>query len=297
MREAVVGVDVGGTRTKATLVDLEGRVLRDSVRATPPEVGTRLGAFCDEVVAELVADDELVALGLAIPGMVDDARGIGVWSANLGWEDLDARALVAPHVSVPFAIGHDVRAGLLAEHRLGGARGVDDVLFVPIGTGLASALISGGRVVAGSPWTGEIGHVVVVPGGPRCGCGQYGCLEAVAGAAGIGRRWRELSGEPGDSEEVARRAAAGEPLARRVWEESVDALASVLAPVVAAAGTSLVLVGGGLAQAGDVLLDPLRARLAARLGERAVVDVRPAELGDRAGSLGAAQLALDLVAR
>ncbi|WP_374971477.1 ROK family protein [Terrabacter sp. BE26] len=311
MREAVVGVDVGGTRIKTALVTPDGQVLAEAVHPTPPAVGEQLGQVAATAVAELTArataagsagDSEVdevrvLAVGLVVPGLVDDELGIGVWSANLGWNDLDLRGTVAAHVDVPVAVGHDVRAGLLAEHRLGAAREADNVLFVPLGTGLASAMLSRGRLVTGSRWTGEIGHVVVVPDGPLCGCGERGCLEAVASAGAIGRRWSEATGIAGDAEEVARRAEAGEPEARRVWQEAVDALAAVVAPVVAAAGTELVLVGGGLARAGDTLFEPLRAALRTRLGRRADVAVEAAALGDRAGSLGAATIALDLVGR
>lgn len=307
MRDAVVGIDVGGTRTKTVLMTPEGEVLAEAVRPTPEAVGDRLGEEAATAVAELTqlagpADGSgdpvrVLAVGVVVPGLVDDVNGIGVWSANLGWTDLDLRGAVAAHVDVPVAVGHDVRAGLLAEHRLGAARDADNVLFVPLGTGLASAMLSRGRLVTGSQWTGEIGHVVVVPDGPLCGCGERGCLEAVASAGAIGRRWSQATGLVGDAEEVARRAAAGEPEACRVWQEAVDALAAVVAPVVAAAGTELVLVGGGLARAGDLLFEPLREALRARLGRRTDVAVEAAALGDRAGSLGAATIALDLVGR
>jgi glucokinase len=151
--------------------------------------------------------------------------------------------------------------------------------------------------VTGSLWTGEIGHIVVVPDGPPCACGQRGCLEALSSAGAIGRRWSQATGLVGDAEEVARRAALGEPEAARVWQEAVDALAVVVAPVVAAVGTELVLIGGGLVHAGDQLLEPLRAALSARLGNRDAVAVEAAALGDRAGSLGAATIALELVGR
>lgn len=300
----VVGIDVGGTRTKAALVTDSGVVLAHVVRPTPPDIGSRLGVLAAETVAELAASPAglaeggtpaVRAVGVVVPGLVDDVHGVGVWSVNLGWRDLDLHAAVATHVDLPVAVGHDVRAGLLAEHRLGAARGETDALFVPIGTGIAGALLSGGRVLAGSPWAGEIGHVTVVPDGPPCGCGRRGCLEAVASAAAIGRRWTELSGVTGDAEDVAGRADAGNPLARRIWSEAVEALACVVAPVVAAAGTRLVVVGGGLVQAGDTLLRPLRTALAARLGPAHDVEVTAAALGDRAGSLGAALLALDRV--
>ena len=232
-----------------------------------------------------------------VPGLVDDVAGIGVWSANLGWRDLDLRGRVAAHVDVPVAVGHDVRSGLLAEHRLGAARKAENVLFVPLGTGLASAILCRGQLVTGSRWTGEIGHIVVVPDGPLCGCGQRGCLEALSSAGAIGRRWSEATGLVGDAEEVARRAEAGEAEAARIWQEAVDALAIMVAPVVAAVGTELVLIGGGLVHAGETLLEPLRTALRARLGGRDDVVVEAAALGSRAGSLGAATIALDLVGR
>ncbi|WP_235509689.1 ROK family protein [Terrabacter sp. Soil811] len=301
MREAVVGIDVGGTRIKSALVTPDGQVLAEAVRPTPDKVGEQLGEVAAKAVVELTArvDEavDLLAVGVAVPGLVDDVTGIGVWSANLGWRDLDLRGSIAAHVDVPVAIGHDVRSGLLAEHRLGAAREADNVLFVPLGTGLASAILCRGQVVTGSLWTGEIGHIVVVPDGPLCACGQRGCLEALSSAGAIGRRWSEATGLVGDAEEVARRAEAGEPEARRIWQEAIDALAIMVAPVVAAAGTELVLIGGGLVHAGDTLLQPLRTALTARLGGRDDVAVRAAALGDRAGSLGAATIALDLVGR
>jgi glucokinase len=300
-REAAVGIDVGGTRTKSVLVTPDGEVLTESVVPTPESVGDRLGELAAKTLVQLRADAgaevELLAVGVAVPGLVDEAAGLGVWSANLGWRDLDLQAAVAAHVDVPVAIGHDVRAGLLAEHRLGAAREADNVLFLPLGTGLASAILCRGRLVTGGPWTGEIGHIVVQPGGPLCGCGQHGCLEALSSAGAIGRRWSEATGLDGDAAEVARRAEAGEPQARRVWQEAVDALAIMVAPVVAAVGSELVLVGGGLVRAGETLLGPLRTALTLRLGGRTDVAVEAAALGDRAGSLGAATIALDLVGR
>ncbi|GAA3696843.1 ROK family protein [Terrabacter ginsenosidimutans] len=301
MREAVVGIDVGGTRIKSALVTPDGQVLAETVRTTPDRVGDQLGEVAAKEVVELTARSgeaiDLLAVGVAVPGLVDEVAGIGVWSANLGWRDLDLRGGVAAHVDVPVAVGHDVRSGLLAEHRLGAARDVDNVLFVPLGTGLASAILCRGQLVTGSLWTGEIGHIVVVPDGPLCGCGQRGCLEALSSAGAIGRRWSEATGLVGDAEEVARRAEAGEAEAGRIWQEAIDALAIMVAPVVAAAGTELVLIGGGLVHAGDILLGPLRTALQARLGGRDDVVVEAAALGSRAGSLGAATIALDLVGR
>lgn len=307
-QRAVVGIDVGGSRIKATLVTGDGGVLATAVRPTPPDVGARLGTIVAEIVDHLVAAATRTAtagkseyavqgVGVVVPGLVDDAAGVGIYSVNLGWRDLDLLGAVTAQVTAPVAVGHDVRAGLLAEHRLGAARNEDEVLFLPVGTGLALALMSGGRVVSGSPWSGEVGHVVVAPGGPVCACGRRGCLEAIASAAVIGRRWTALSGRAGDAADVARAVAAGDPLAERVWSDAIEALAGVLAPVVAAMGTRLVLVGGGVVHAGETFLQPLRAAVKDRLGERDDVRVAAAALGDQAGSLGAALLAWQRVGR
>lgn len=306
-RQAVVGIDIGGSRIKAALVTADGGVLAKAVRPTPPDVGARVGPLAANIVEDLVAAAAqtstadakyaVQAVGVVVPGLVDDAAGVGIYSVNLGWRDLDLLAAVTAHVNVPVAIGHDVRAGLLAEHRLGAARNEDEVLFLPVGTGLALALMSGGRVVSGSPWSGEVGHLVVSPGGPLCVCGRRGCLEAIASAAVIGRRWTSLSGRAGDAADVARGVAAGDPLAERVWSEAIEALACVLAPVVAAVGTRLVLVGGGVVNAGETFLRPLRATIRDRLGHRDDVRVAAAALGDQAGSLGAALLAWERVGR
>ena len=291
----VVGVDVGGTRVKAVLARADGSVLGQVVVPTPPRPGPELGRIAAGLLARLETESATTAqaLGLVVPGLVEDAVGIARWSANLGWRDLPLLDLLAASIEVPVDCGHDVRAGLLAEHRWGAAQACDDVLFVPLGTGIAAAQMVGGHVVAGSPWSGEVGHVVIRRGGRPCGCGAAGCLEAEASAAALGRAWSEAKGEPADAEDLAAAVRAGDPAAARIWQQAVDDVAGALAPALAAAGTRLVLVGGGLALAGDLLLDPLRAALAELLPGRDDLTVRTAELGDRAGALGAACLAVD----
>ncbi|WP_229708414.1 ROK family protein [Knoellia flava] len=301
----MAGVDVGGTRVKSVLCDVDGSVLLSHTASTPSRPGEgvvdvivdTIGGLLDAARSGEAGDLGEVTLASAaavVPGLVDETAGQAVWSANLGWRDLPLRDLLADRLEVPVALGHDVRAGLLAEHRLGAAQGVPDVLFVPLGTGIAGALLTGGRVANGTEWTGEIGHVVAVPGGAECGCGRRGCLEAVASASAIGRDWR-AAGREGDAETLTRALADGDPIARDIWDAAIDALVRVLAPVCAAAGTRLVLVGGGLVLSGATLLDPLRDGLASAMGHD-LLTLAPAALGDRAGALGAALLALEAAA-
>lgn len=296
-----MGVDVGGTRVKSVLADSDGSVLLSHTTSTPDRPGEAVVDVITSTVAEVLdharaqgLGGELAAVGAVVPGLVDESTGSAAWSANLGWRDLPLLDLLRERFDVPVAVGHDVRAGMLAEFHLGAAQGVPDALFVPLGTGIASALLSSGRVVAGTEWTGEIGHVTVDSDGPQCGCGRRGCLEAVASAAALGRSWRAL-GRDGDAESLSRAVGEGDPQAVRLWEAAIDALVRVLAPVCAAAGTRVLLVGGGLAQSGSILLDPLRGKLVQSLGHDRIT-VTQAALGDRAGSLGATLLAMEAAA-
>ncbi|MGK5672425.1 ROK family protein [Micromonospora sp. URMC 106] len=298
--DVVVALDVGGTGMKCALVRPDGAVLH--AERHPTDAGRGPDAVVDTVLA--VADglagkaraDGLtpVALGVAVPGVIDEARGVAVWSANVGFRDVPLRDLAQARLGLPTALGHDVRAGGLAEARLGAGRDDRHVLFVAIGTGIAAAhVVDGVAVIGAHGAAGEIGHVLVRPGGPSCGCGRPGCLEAVASAGAIGRRYAALAGVPATAADVAARAAAGEPLAADVWREAVEALADGLATGQALFDVETVVLGGGLAQAGALLLDPLRAALHERMTFHREPRLVAAALGDEAGCLGAALLALD----
>ena len=194
---------------------------------------------------------------------------------------------------LPVRIANDVASGGVAEHRLGAGVGTQDLAFVPLGTGIAASIVSGGRLVTGHRGeTAEIGHLAVRTG-VRCACGRDGCLEAIASAAAIARRYTALSGKPvSGAQDVAARLST-DAAARQVWQDAVEALADGLGIVSLVVGPALVVIGGGLSRAGEGLLGPLRVALR----ERATV-VQPAEvtvsaLGDRGGVIGAALLARD----
>lgn len=305
-RSVVVALDVGGTGIKCALVGPDGTVHHTERHPTGRDrgPGTVVAAIVD--IADSLAGTARAAgltptaAGVVVPGVLDEAAGIAVWSANLGFRDVPVRKLVEERLGLPAALGHDVRAGGLAEARLGAGRGRRHVLVVPIGTGIAAAHVVDGRVFSGAHGAaGEIGHVVVRPGGPRCGCGQYGCLEAIASASAISSRYFEVVGVSASAEQVAAFAAPTlpaplvDPAAREVWYEAMDALADGLLIGLALFDPEIVVIGGGLAEAGDTLLDPLRERLRERLTFHREPELCRAALGDEAGCLGAALLALD----
>lgn len=302
----VIALDVGGTGMKAALIGVDGGLLYEARRPTGRERGP-------EAVVESILDfaaelrtygeehlgESAVAAGVAVPGIVDAENGIAVYAANLGWRDVPMRRLLSERLDgVPVALGHDVRTGGLAEGRIGAGKGADRFLFIPLGTGIAGAIGIDGRIEPGAHgYAGEIGHIVVRPGGIPCGCGQRGCLERLASASAVTQAWAEASGDPdADAADCAKAVESGDPAARAVWRNAVDALADGLVTALTLLDPRTLIIGGGLAEAGETLFVPLRAAVEERVTFQKLPSIVPAALGDTAGCLGAGLLAWDLLA-
>lgn len=289
----VLAVDVGGTTIKAEIADESGAVVCDGSVPTPE------GAAALDAVAVLGASliescaRPVTAAGVILPGIVDHVRRIAVYSANIGWSDLDAGAVLDRAWGIPVAIDHDVTCAGRAEWMTGAGQGCTDMAFVAIGTGISSALVSGGRLLrgAGSRQPGEIGHVVVRPDGPACGCGTRGCVESIASASSIARAYSAMTGSPTASALDVELAAAHDERARKVWADAVAALADGLAVLTTLHAPERIVLGGGLAVSGSFLLDPLVPALASRVRVQPVPSVVTARHGTRAGLVGAALLA------
>ncbi|MFJ2959382.1 ROK family protein [Streptomyces sp. NPDC087270] len=301
----VIALDVGGTGMKAALVAEDGTLLHQARRPTGRERGAQAVVTA---ILDFAADlrehgraeygEGAAAAGVVVPGIVDAAAGIAVYAANLGWKDLPLRDLLSERLDgLPVALNHDVRAGGLAEGRIGAGNGADRFLFLPLGTGIAGAIGIEGRIEAGAHgYAGEIGHIVVRPGGRECGCGQRGCLEAYASAGAVSRTWAAASGDPAaDAAACARAVEAGDLAAIEVWREAIDALADGLVTGLTLLDPRVLVIGGGLAEAGDTLFGPLRAAVEARITFQKLPLIVPAALGDTAGCLGAGLLAWDLI--
>ena len=283
-------VDAGGTIRHAE------RHPTDAQRGADAVVDTILGVAAGLAATAATQGLQARAIGIVVPGVVDERNGIAVWNANVGFRDVPLRDLLTKNVGLPTALGHDVRAGGAAEARWGAGQGYEHVVFLAIGTGIAGAHVVHGKAFAGAHGAaGEVGHVIVRPGGPRCGCGARGCLESVASAAAIGRTYSERTGTAATAADVAARAGAGETAAVEVWAEAVDALADGLHTIVTLSDPELIVVGGGLAEAGGALLEPLATALAGKLTFQRRPAMLRAALGDEAGALGAGLLALSLV--
>ncbi|MEZ0069898.1 glucokinase [Streptacidiphilus sp. MAP12-20] len=233
------------------------------------------------------------AAGVVVPGLVDEASGLALFSANLRWRDIPFPHWLAEELGIPVVLGHDVRAAALAEARFGAGRGCRSFLYVSLGDGVAAATVLDGRVLAGGHGrAGEIGHVVVRPDGPLCGCGLRGCVESLAGAPALVRQYREAGGPPGLTAPEILRRPGSDSAAEAARAAAVDALAAGLGPVIALLDPRRLVLGGPLLQGVDVgHLDRLHDALARRLGVPTLPDLQPAQLGATAACLGAALLA------
>lgn len=303
-----VGVDVGGTNIRAGLVDDAGTILDQERGATPAERSTRLQAIIDLVTAVVDRTGAVGApVGVGAAGLVD-LSGVVRYAPNLDWRDAPLQDDLAAALGVAVRVENDAAAAAWGEYRVGAAQhATGGALMLTVGTGVGGGLIMDDSLVRGATGIGgEFGHMIVAEGGPRCPCGNLGCLEAVASGSAIGRMGREAvaDGEEPDSTlhqldqvtgtAVTRAAQHGDALARRVLACAGTWLGVGIASLVNSLDPEVVLIGGGALAAGDLLLVPAveayEARVIAR-EHRAVPPVLHAELGDDAGLIGAALLA------
>jgi glucokinase len=296
----VVALDVGGTGMKCALVRPDGTVYHEERHPTraargPEAVTENILQIAAGLAAKARSDGlDPVAVGIAVPGVVDEENGVAVWSSTVGFRDVPIIKKIEERLGLPAALGHDVRVGGIAEARLGAGMGERHVLFAAIGTGIAAALVIDGAGYNGAHGAaGELGHIVVRPGGTPCPCGANGCLEAIASARAIGARYSELSGKKDVTAFDVVNSINTDKVARRVWHEAVEALADGLITAQALFDVSVLVLGGGLAEAGDTLIIPLTRELEKRLTFHRMPKIVKAALGDTAGCKGAALLALD----
>lgn len=293
--ELILALDIGGTNARGEVVDADLNVITSAWLPTPTRDGeaalAAIALLCHNLLEQLSEDDRnrVRAVGLGVPGIVDSELGIVRLAANLGWVDAPVAADLGARVGLPVIVHHDVSAAGLAERERGAGRGVDNLLAVFIGTGVAATIVIDGRTVSGGlHQAGELGHVPIRENGVQCTCGQRGCLEMYCSARSIGNAYALATGrETATSLEVVN-ALGEDSAADAVWADAMDALAHALLGVITMLSPERIVIGGGLSAAKDVLVGPLRERLIERARVAVVPDIVVAELGQRAGIAGAA---------
>ena len=301
-----VGIDVGGTKCLAVAVE-EGQVVTERRRSTPAEGDELLDALA--VLAEEVAGGRLGRVGVGLPGLVD-AEGVLRFAPNLpGARGRAVKRELESRLGVGVQVDNDATCAAWGEHQLGAARDYDDVVLATLGTGIGGGIVAGGVLVRGANgFAGEIGHMVVDPDGPPCTCGRRGCWETVASGRALDRLGREAA-RAGRAEavlelvggdvaavrgvHVTEAALAGDSHAAEILESLARWVALGLANLALVLDPAVFVLGGGLVRAGQLLLGPIERELAAAVpggGDRPPGDVVLAQLGERAGAIGAASL-------
>jgi glucokinase len=313
---ATVGVDLGGTKCLGlALVD---GVVAAQVQVPTPRGETALLETMAEVIERLSSEggERVTALGVGLPGLVD-REGVLQFAPNLpGVVGLPVRAQLEDRLGLPVQVDNDATCAAWGERELGAANGLDDVVVVTLGTGIGGGIVAGGKIHRGANgFAGEIGHMVVDPHGPPCPCGQRGCWERFASGSGLGRLAREAAlagratrvmelagGDPEavKGEHVSAALAEGDEEASAVMGEFAWWLALGLVNLVNVFDPQALVIGGGLAAAGEALFEPARVafdQLLAATALRPPVPLLPAALGAQAGAVGAASLAAGRAAR
>jgi glucokinase len=307
-----VGIDIGGTKVLAGVVDSRGRVLARERRDTMSRSVQAVEDTIVDLVQLFAKSYHVAAVGIGAAGFVDATRSTVVFSPHLAWRDEPLREAVMGRVRLPVVVDNDANAAALAETRFGAGAGERLVLCVTLGTGIGGAVVIDGRVFRGAHgMAGEFGHIQVVPDGHRCECGNRGCWEQYASGNALVRDARELVrvGSPmaeglralvgGDADAltgplVSQAARDGDPLACELIADIGEWLGVGLAGLAAAFDPTCIIVGGGVSEAGDLLLDPTRRAFSRTLvgrGHRAEPPIRGAVLGPDAGFIGAADMA------
>lgn len=307
-----VGVDIGGTKIAAGVVDTDGRLLASTRRETDPHDRNAIEASVVDAVDELRRDYEVGVVGVSAAGFVGKDRSTVVFAANIpAWRDYALGEALAQRLGLPVVVENDANAAGWAEFRFGAGRGHTDMTMLTVGTGLGGAIVVDGKLVRGAVGAGaEVGHMRVVPSGRACGCGHDGCLERyVSGTALVretqaalatdpdrARRLLELAGKAKrvTGPMVTQAAMEGDELSIAMLAELGKWLGTGMAALSAVLDPAVYVVGGGVCEAGDLLLEPARETLDQLLfarGRRPLPSIVVAELGNDAGIVGAADLA------
>jgi glucokinase len=298
LNDSALAVDIGGTTLKGAAFNTTGHIIARRTIGTFDVNGDPYAGVL--ALLRLLRDDvtsagfTLTGIGLASPGLVDSTSGTITFAANLGWEALPLRERLEEAFGVPVHVGHDARVAALAE-RAAHSDAADDAfrhfIFIPIGTGVSAAVVTGGVLVEGfTGAAGEFGHMPVVPGGELCSCGQRGCIEAYASASNVYARYLTSGGVVATSARDVARTLGSDPIADRVWSDAIDALAVGITALTAVLDPAVIVIGGGVSAAGDALLVPLRAGVAERLGWRTPPRIIASSLTSQGGLIGAAIL-------
>ncbi len=305
-----VGIDIGGTKIAGALVDIDGNIVAESKVPTPAQDPDALVDAVVALVTELSLGREVLGVGVAAAGFIDADQANIIYAPNLSWRNEPFKAKLQAKLPLPVIIENDANAAAWAEFRYGAGKGFQHMVMLTIGTGVGGAVIVNGQMLRGGfGIAGELGHLRVVPNGKLCGCGQHGCLESYGSGTAllkaakelassdleIGSRLRELEAQAGEltGAQVYTAILERDPGALQILTELGSWLGEAIGSLTAVLDPQVVVIGGGVSAAGDLLLNPIREAYLAHLparGFRPELEIKGAEFVNDAGVVGAADL-------
>lgn len=291
-----LGLDIGGTKIAGARVTPLGEVVAHASRPTTPDDPEGILDALEEIFQELGGQDVLPVVGVAVAAFLDRDRETLFFSPNISWQNFPLKAAVETRLGVPVVLENDANAAGWGEFRFGAGRDVQSMIMLTIGTGVGGALVDDGRLlVGGFGMAAELGHIIIEPGGRLCGCGNYGCLEQYASGTALMRDARERLGDESLTQSaLTELLVEGDRHALDALEGVARAMGRGIASLVAVTDPELIVIGGGVASAGDLLLAPLRESFLDTYGagaKRPVATIAVATMGNTAGVVGAADLA------
>lgn len=309
-----IGMDIGGTKVLAGVVDPEGTVLTQIRRATPADDVTGTRQVIVSAIAELAAEYDVEAVGIGAAGWIDADRSTVLYAPNLAWRAEPLREAIARDVNLPVVVENDANAAAWAEFRFGAGQGAKWLVMMTVGTGIGGGIVVDGALLRGAHGiAAEFGHTLAVADGHPCGCGARGCLEQYTSGTALVRYARAAARDAGPSgaahellvqvggdidkingPAITQAARNGDPTAHAAFVETGRWLGFGMANIVQILDPDVIVVGGGVSEAGELLLEPARRAYADRLVQRGrlpVAEIRQARLGNLAGLVGAADLA------
>lgn len=311
MKNYVIGVDLGGTKISCALSDLEGRVVAQTTIPTLAHEGEEpvLGRIIKSIEMVLeegkVPVNELKAIGIGSPGPLDAKKGVIVTTPNLPFKNFQLVQPIEEKFSIPTYLDNDANVAAIAEFMFGAGKGTENMVYITVSTGVGGGAILNGKIYRGSTTNAlEVGHTTVFPGGPRCGCGNLGCLEAVSSGTAIGKRANEAVNSKVEtslrdhdtvtSYEVFKEAEKGDVVSKKILDEAFTYLGIGVANIIASFDPDKVIIGGGVSKGGDILFETVQKVVNERCFKSMAeyCKIVPAGLGTDAGVLGAVALAI-----
>ena len=311
MKSYVIGIDLGGTKICGALADLEGNIITKKTIKTEANLGeehilNRIISVIDDLKEEgKVEDVELKSIGIGAPGQLNPAKGTIIEASNLPFKNFNLVKPISEKFNVPTYLQNDANVAALGEHLLGAGKGTNNMVYITVSTGIGGGAIINGKLYSGNTNNAlEIGHTTILPNGPKCNCGNYGCVEAVASGTAIAKRAKEAL-ERGEetslskydnvtSFEVFKEEKNGDKVAKDILDEALNYLGIGIANAVNIFDPEIIVIGGGVSKGGDIVFETVRKVVKERslksIAENCKIE--PAKLGSDAGVVGAVALAL-----